>query len=88
MRAAAETLGIEIEIAGAPEGAEEEDAEGAEERRCSIDTDGDGEADTVVDRDRRRRRRRDRQSSRSPAAVDTDGDGEADTIVTAVDLDG
>jgi small subunit ribosomal protein S1 len=86
MRAAAETLGIEIEIAGAPEGAEDEDAEG-EAVVALVDTDGDGEADTmvaVVDVDG------DGEADMAEVVtvVDTDGDGEADTVITAVDVDG
>ncbi len=76
MRAAAETLGFEIEIAGLPEGADEEtEGEGDDDAVVTVvDIDGDGSADVIE----------------VAEMVDTDGDGEDDTLVvtTAADVDG
>ena len=87
MRAAAETLGFEIEIAGLPEGAEEsdEDEMDADGVVVVIDEDGDGDADAVIvaaDTDD------DGEIDTVVAAVDSDGDGDVDTVVTAMDVDG
>jgi small subunit ribosomal protein S1 len=76
MRAAAETLGFEIEITGRPEG--EGDEEGAETDEAgepsaesiAVDVDGDGVTDAVI------------------TAVDVDGDGVVDAVVTEIDADG
>jgi len=88
MRAAAETLGIEIEITGGSDESDDADESGTE-TITTLDTDGDGEVDTVIDAidvDG------DGQADivEVSTAVDVDGDGVVDAVetVTAVDLDG
>ena len=85
MRSAAETLGYEIEIAGAPE-SDEDEAEVVSEAVAVYDTDGDGEADTVVtvtdiDGDG------EADIVEVATVADMDGDGEPDAVVVATDLD-
>jgi len=89
MRAAAETLGIEIEITGGSEDADEAADEAGTEAVTVLDTDGDGTPDTVVDVidvDG------DGQADivEVTTAIDVDGDGVVDAVetVTAMDLDG
>jgi len=97
MRAAAESLGFEIPIAGREDEGEVEgeDGEGAVETEgadegevviAAVDTDGDGEPDTLVvavDEDGDG----EIDEVEMVTEVDTDGDGVPDAIVTAVDLD-